>query len=194
MRRIGVVADTHIPDRVRSLHPDLLPGLQAAKIDLVVHTGDICAPSVLQELATIAPVAAVRGNRDWAFAGLLPWKRILVIHGLRIAIQHGMGSFWNYWFDKMKYASVGYRFERYRRLLQRTTPEADVHLFGHTHHGENRMEDGILFFNPGSAAITPPTWPVPSFGLLDFDGRGGVSGEIVKMRRLPVNNGAWVMD
>lgn len=194
VRRIGVVADTHIPDRVRSLHPDLIAGLGKSRVDLVIHAGDICVSSVLTELSHIAPVVAVRGNRDWAFAGSLPWSRVLEISGMRIVIHHGMGNFWHYWLDKVKYASVGYRFERYKHLLQRMSPGADVYVFGHTHHGENRVVDGALFFNPGSAAITPPTWPAPSFGVLTLDGSGGVSGEIVKMRRLPVVNGKWMLN
>ncbi|MFZ3078594.1 MAG: metallophosphoesterase family protein, partial [Bellilinea sp.] len=75
VRRLGVVADTHIPDRVRSLHPDLLPGLSAAKVEAILHAGDICSPAVLAVLSQVAPVVAVRGNRDWAFAGTLPWAR-----------------------------------------------------------------------------------------------------------------------
>ena len=66
VRRLGVVADTHIPDRVRSLHPDLLPGLKAANAEVILHAGDICSPVVLAELSQVAPVVAVRGNRDWA--------------------------------------------------------------------------------------------------------------------------------
>lgn len=193
VRCIGVVADTHIPDRVRSLHPDLLPGLRAAKVDLVIHAGDICAPSVLTELSKVAPVVAVRGNRDWAFAGSLPWVRTLDAGAVRIAVHHGMGSFWHYWIDKMLYAVVGYRFDRYKRLLQKMAPDVDVYIFGHTHYSENIMDGGVLYFNPGSASLTPPTWPDPSYGILRLDGSGGVSAEIVKMRRLPVTGGKWVV-
>lgn len=193
VRCIGVVADTHIPDRVRSLHPDLIAGLRSARVDLLIHAGDICVPSVLTELGQVAPVVAVRGNRDWAFAGVLPWVRTFSIGAVRIAAHHGMGSFWHYWLDKLRYASVGYRFERYKRILQGMAPGANVYVFGHTHHGENRMDGGVLYFNPGSSSITPPTWPEPSFGILRLDGSGGVTAEIVKMRRLPVNSGKWVV-
>lgn len=192
IRCVGVVSDTHIPDRVRSLHPDLLPGLRSAGVELLIHAGDICAPSVLTELSGVAPVAAVRGNRDWAFAGSLPWVRTLKIGNMRIAVHHGMGSFWHYWFDKLLYASVGYQFERYKRVLQKLAPDVDVYIFGHTHHGENRTDDGVLYFNPGSSSLTPPTWPAPSFGILRFDDSGGVHAEIVKMRRLQVINRNWV--
>jgi len=55
------------------------------------------------------------------------------------------------------------------------------------------MEDGVLFFNPGSATRTPSTFPPPSFGLLHLDGQGGVRGEIIEMRRLPIAAGNWVL-
>lgn len=192
VRRIGIVSDTHIPDRVRALHPDLLPGLRSAEVDLLIHAGDICAPSVLTELSRVAPVVAVRGNRDWAFTGVLPWVRFLSIGGLRIAVHHGMGSFWHYWLDKLRFASAGYQFERYKHVLQQMAPGADVYIFGHTHRGENRMDAGVLYFNPGSSSITPPAWPEPSYGILHLDGGGGVTAEIIKMRRLPVSKGKWV--
>jgi len=192
-RCIGVVADTHIPDRVRRLHPELLPGLRAAGVDLILHAGDICAPSVITELSQQAPVIAVRGNRDWAFVNTLPWTQTFVAGGVRIAMQHGMGTFWHYWWDKMKYATIGYRFERYRRLLLRTQPGYDAYVFGHTHVPVNRVERGALFFNPGPAAIAPPEVPSPSFGILHLDGEGGIQGEIIPMRRLEVMAGEWVL-
>ena len=192
--RLGVVADTHIPDRVRSLHPDLLPGLKAANVEAILHAGDICSTAVIKELEQVAPVVAVRGNRDWAFAGTLPWARSFTTGGIRIAMQHGMGNFWHYWLDKLKYATVGYHFVRYKRLLLRSMPGHDVMIFGHTHHAVNLAEDGILFFNPGSAAVTPVTWPAPSFGVLTLDGQWGVTGEIISMRRIPVQAGNWVIE
>lgn len=192
VRRLGVVADTHIPDRVRSLHPDLLLGLRAANVEAILHAGDICSPAVLAELSQVAPVVAVRGNRDWAFAGTLPWARSFTACGIRIAMQHGMGNFWHYWLDKLKYATVGYHFARYKRLLLHSMPGHDVMVFGHTHHAVNLAEDGILFFNPGSAAVTPATWPAPSFGILTLAGH--VTGEIIFMRRIPVQAGNWVIE
>ncbi len=194
VRRLGVVADTHIPDRVRSLHPDLLPGLMAGNAEVILHAGDICSPAVLAELSQVAPVVAVRGNRDWAFAGALPWARSFTAGGIRVAMQHGMGNFWHYWWDKLKFATVGYRFARYKRLLLHSMPGHDVMIFGHTHRAVNLAEDGILFFNPGSAAVTPGSLPAPSFGMLTLDGLGGVTGEIISMRRIPVQAGNWVME
>lgn len=69
---VGVVADTHIPDKARWLHPALIPALQRAGVQTILHCGDISAPRVVAMLEQVAPVVAVRGNRDWAFARVLP--------------------------------------------------------------------------------------------------------------------------
>ena len=36
-----------------------------ADCDVIVHAGDICGPEILEELRTLAPVIAVRGNCDY---------------------------------------------------------------------------------------------------------------------------------
>ena len=54
--KIGVVSDTHVPDRAVALHPALLSELRRNKVDLILHAGDISTAGVLQELETIAPV------------------------------------------------------------------------------------------------------------------------------------------
>jgi uncharacterized protein len=51
------------------LRPEAIEALIGA--DLILHTGDIGKPEVLEELKMIAPVIAVRGNNDtgtWAEA------------------------------------------------------------------------------------------------------------------------------
>src|SRR4051812_8322826 len=60
--RVGLISDTH-----GLLRPEATAFLQGC--DHIVHAGDICDPSVLEKLAAIAPVTAVRGNNDkgsWA--------------------------------------------------------------------------------------------------------------------------------
>ena len=65
MITLGVVADTHVPDRARQINPDLLRVLRQAQVQAILHAGDVCSQVVLDQLGQIAPVYAVRGNRDW---------------------------------------------------------------------------------------------------------------------------------
>ena len=60
--KIAVLADTHAPRRWKHCPPPVAPYLHAA--DLILHAGDVCTASVLDELSGYAPVRAVRGNND----------------------------------------------------------------------------------------------------------------------------------
>ena len=67
--RIGVISDTH-----GLMRPEAVAALAGS--ELIVHAGDIGAPEVLEALAAIAPVSAVRGNNDkGAWAPALPADR-----------------------------------------------------------------------------------------------------------------------
>lgn len=188
---VAVVADTHVPDRVGELHPNLLPSLIELRPDLILHAGDICIPSVLDTLRQVAPVEAVRGNRDWLFVNELPQKRRLTLNGVGVILQHGHGSFWDYLVDKWDYVWRGYRFERYAHIVRRAVGDAQVLVFGHTHHAECVWEQNLLLFNPGSASMPPHQKGTPSFGVLKINANGHVEGEIRSLGRLKWNGKHW---
>jgi uncharacterized protein len=59
---VGLISDTH-----GLLRPEALAALRGS--EHVIHAGDIGNPAVLEALARIAPVTAIRGNNDterWA--------------------------------------------------------------------------------------------------------------------------------
>src|SRR5882724_5161019 len=63
--RVGLISDTH-----GVLRPEAVNALRGS--DFIVHAGDIGHMGILEQLASLAPVTAVRGNNDkgvWA-AGL----------------------------------------------------------------------------------------------------------------------------
>ena len=189
---VGVVSDTHIPDRVDSIHPQIIPIFRAAHVDQILHAGDISIPPVLVELEQIAPVTAVRGNRDLIFDRSLPKLRVIELAGVKVALMHGHGSWANYIRDKLIYFRTGYELERYIPNLFRTVPEARIYIFGHTHFPENFWREGRLIFNPGSASSSISRKLVPSIGILRFYTSGGVEGEIIKMVGLKIAYHQWV--
>jgi hypothetical protein len=76
MTRIGLISDTH-----GLLRPEAVDVLRGS--DFIVHAGDI-GEGVLEPLATLAPVTAVRGNNDRG-----PWaERIPETARLRIGRRH----------------------------------------------------------------------------------------------------------
>lgn len=123
MLRIGVVSDTH-----GLLRAEALAFLQGS--DHIVHAGDICEAAVLEALAAIAPVTAVRGNNDrGAWAEALHETELLALGGLRIGVVHDLA-----------------------RLDRRSeAADADVIVSGHTHKPSLERRAGVLYLNPGSA-------------------------------------------
>jgi len=177
---IGVLADTHVPDRLPALRPQVLEVFMRAKVDVILHAGDICVPHVLDALGEVAPVIAVKGNRDWAFGASLPalWQGVL--GGGPAALLHGHGSPMDYWRDKIAYLTRGYAFERYAALASAWAPDARLLVFGHSHTAENRQVGDRLYFNPGSACVSERRDLPPTVGMLRV-AAGKVTGDIIPL-------------
>lgn len=149
--RIGLIADTH-----GLLRPQALAAL--AGVDRILHAGDICRPDILEALATIAPVVAVRGNNDsgeWAAA--LNDAALLDIGGLTVYMLHDIKTL------SVDVDAAG----------------VDIVVAGHSHRPAIERKGSILFINPGSAGPRRFKLPV-SVGLLDIAG-GRASARIVTL-------------
>ena len=173
MQTIGVIADTHIPDRVRRLPQAALDVFAEAKVDAILHAGDISLRHVLKQLGQIAPVHAVRGNRDLLIPYGLPMHRTLQFEGVTVGLTHGHGSWRAYLGDKVRYLILGPgNFRIYEQRVLRIFPDVDIVIFGHNHAPLNDQRDHRLLFNPGSPT-RPNPWLdgiPPSVGLLHIDG------------------------
>ncbi|MCB0036907.1 MAG: YfcE family phosphodiesterase [Anaerolineales bacterium] len=85
--RIGLMSDTHMPDRLAKLPAGLWQAF--AGVDFILHAGDVGELWVLDELSTIAPVIAVHGNDETADATReLPYKQVVTVAGQRILVWH----------------------------------------------------------------------------------------------------------
>jgi len=177
---VGLIADTHIPDRVAALHPDILPVFRDARVSAILHAGDVSIPQVLSQLGQIAPVYAVRGNRDIYRLRHLPMSCLLNFGGVPVGLVHGQGNLWFYLYEKVKIFIVGYRLEFYLPFLFRTFPQAQAIVFGHSHMPMIRWVQDKLIINPGSASC-PTEEHLPSVGLLRIEA-GEISGELVWLR------------
>lgn len=179
---IGVLADTHVSQRSAPLNPRIAQILIERKVDIIFHLGDITSPDVLAILARIAPVHAVRGNRDLAFFSRLPDAIEMDLGGIRVGFTHGHGPMPHYLWDKLHYHLTGFRFERYRRLLDSIFSDVNIQLFGHTHVAFSRWINGILYFNPGAACAKSPHDPHPSMGIITLEGRDQIIAEMIKLQ------------
>ncbi len=188
----AILGDTHLPDRVEKLHPKLLGMLDEIQPNQILHTGDISQRSVLDELKVIAPVLAVRGNRDWNWQPGLPMEISLEVNGVRLVLLHGHGGWGHYFVDKADNTLRGYRLERYKSYLPSKYPDEDGYIFGHSHFSENTYWNGKLFFNPGSACLGGRRDIPPSFGILTISKAGKITGRIVPLEGYRIISKTWV--
>ena len=189
---VGVVADTHIPDRVNALHPLLPDELSQHRVQLILHAGDLSTMAVVRTLEKIAPVLAVTGNRDFLLRKEIPMKQHLKIYGNEVVLAHGHISPGIYWADKLEYITHGYSFDRYQQRLARLYPEARVIVFGHTHHPENQQIGEQLFFNPGAVSHGDYLDRAPFYGLLKFYKGGRIDATIHPLTGAQIQAKQWV--
>ncbi|HEY7592045.1 MAG TPA: metallophosphoesterase family protein [Actinophytocola sp.] len=162
--RVVVLADTHAPRRWKSCPPRVAEQLRGA--DAILHAGDVCVPSVLDELAGFAPVHVVAGNNDGpdVVAWGAPETLELDLDGLRVGMIHDSGN------------KVG-RIARMRRRF----PDADLVVFGHSHIPLDETGDGLRIFNPGSPTDRRRQ-PHGTVGVLDI-----AAGELRSTRLVEVS-------
>ena len=84
---IGLISDTHIPDRARELPKNVISSFE--NVDLILHAGDLTSTKVIDELEKIAPTIAIQGNMDRAAGIMLPNAKVIEAEGLKIGIAHG---------------------------------------------------------------------------------------------------------
>jgi hypothetical protein len=181
MTTLGVLADTHIPDRVPELNPKVIQTFRQAQVAAILHAGDISIPRLLEELEQVAPVHAVRGNRDIFYLRNLPLRDEFKISGVTIGMAHGHGTFTRYMIDKIHRSLYGRLIERYIKRMLQTFPDADVIVFGHLHVPCNFHLEGKLLFNPGSTSFPWPRGSPATFGLLHLDPGKEPQGEIFEL-------------
>jgi hypothetical protein len=149
--RIGVVADSHVGEYLDALPPALFTALEGC--DLVLHAGDISRPWVLDDLARIAPVVAVRGDHDRLDGLELPRQTVVTVNGRRIGLIHGRRAFL---LDLavivvhvLARRKLPWRAGLHRALLRRIGP-VDCIVYGHWHEPVITHVDGTLMFSPGA--------------------------------------------
>ena len=149
---LGVISDTH-----SLLRPEAVEALRGS--DHILHAGDIGAPEILEALAKIAPVSAVRGNVDTAsWARALPETEVVEAGGVLIYMLHDRGQL------DLKPDAAGFR----------------VVVYGHSHHPKIEEKNGVLYFNPGSSGPRRFSLPV-SVGRLTITA-GEVQAELVELK------------
>lgn len=147
---VGVVSDTH-----GLLRPEVIPLLAGCRH--IVHAGDVGDPAILQVLAGVAPVTAVRGNVDGGALAALPLREAVEVAGHLIYVVHIPDD------------------------LDLDPPAAGVSVVvhGHTHRSRLERQGGVLYLNPGS--IGPRRFSLPVTLARLTLGPEGADAEIVTL-------------
>ena len=121
--RIGLISDTH-----GLLRPEAVAFLRGS--DHVIHGGDIGSAEILEALARIAPVTAVRGNNDTAaWASALLETESVTFDRTCIHVVHDLAQL------DIDPVAAGVR----------------VIVSGHSHKPTVLERNGVIYINPGSA-------------------------------------------
>lgn len=136
--KIGVISDTH-----GLLRPEAIAALQGC--ERILHAGDIGNAQILEQLAAIAPVQAVRGNNDldapWAHD--LPDYLRLDLNGWKVLLVHDIAD-----------------------AAAHLDSPTDLVISGHSHKPSIEWRGERLYLNPGSAGRRRFRLPV-TLALLD---------------------------
>ena len=165
--RIGLLADTHIPESRHELWPEVFDAFK--DVDMIFHAGDVHDLHPLDELERLAPVYCARGNGEDGSGGRevqpedprVKYSWTLNIELLNVGLTH---------YISVDQGEGRFNFEN---SISSYFPEQrpDVIVYGDTHVELITTIDDILVVNPGS-----PTYPhnydttYGTRGFLNLDG------------------------
>ena len=149
--RFAVVADTHSKP-----HPATEQRIRELEPDVILHAGDIGELEVLEQLAKLAPVFAVRGNIDVQTSQVPDIVTLELMDGERMKLRLLLVHIAVYG-PKLR-ADVA-------RLASRE--RASLVVCGHSHVPFIGRDRGLTLFNPGS--IGPRRFQLPiMLGTIDI--------------------------
>ena len=150
---IGLISDTHMPQRWLTLPPALSQIF--TDVSLIFHAGDVGELWVLDELSQIAPVVAVHGNDDSVESEReLPYQQIVTVNQQRLLIWH---SHYANRVNELHARRGGNLREGCLRSIARAkSAGARLVHFGHWHLPLVFEQDGIVAVNAGAIASGNP--------------------------------------
>ena len=133
---IGLISDTHIPDRARVIPEKVLASFK--DVDLIIHAGDLTTTRVIDELEEIAPVIAIQGNMDRVAGLKLPNAKVIEAEGVKIGVVHG---------------EVYPRGDTQQLLYLARQLDVKILVSGHSHQPKIEQVEDVLLLNPGSPIV-----------------------------------------
>jgi putative phosphoesterase len=168
--RIGILSDTHLPNLIRHLDelgPEIATFLST--VDLILHSGDLTSPMVLDWLEPFAPVVCTTGNNDPIVDSRCQDVAILDLESWRLGMVH----------------SLRRGFRPMAELQQLFPTPVQIMIAGDTHYEVLEYRDSVVVLNSGS-----PTFPhhkdlrLGTVGLLEL-APGKLHAEVVVLGHTP---------
>jgi len=152
--RVGIISDTH-----GLFRPEARAFLLGC--EYIIHGGDIGRPEILEELAAMAPLIAVRGNNDTQpWAARLRATELMRVGNVFVYVIHNLAEL------DIDPGAAGVR----------------VVVSGHSHQPTLEDRAGIMYVNPGSCGPRRFKLPVCAGEIM-------VSGSAVKARIVDLSAG-----
>lgn len=165
--KIGLIADTHIPEARATLWPQVYEAFEG--VERILHGGDVHDLALLDELEKVAPVYCARGNGEDGSGGRpvqpedprVKYVWTMQIEALTVGLTH---------YIPVEDSPASMTLPQF---VERYWPDAtpDVIVSGDSHTELIVEKNGILCVNPGS-----PTYPhnydtqYGTIGFLTIDG------------------------
>ena len=148
----GVISDTH-----GLLRPEAVAALRG--VGGIIHAGDVGKEPVLEQLAALAPIIAVRGNVDsGAWAQCLPLTATVSVGVALIYVVHDINDL----------------------DLNPRAASVRVVISGHSHQPSIRENDGVMYLNPGAAGPRRFKLPV-SIARLEVTADSRVTARLIEL-------------
>jgi uncharacterized protein len=146
-----VISDTH-----GLMRPEALAALRG--VEQILHAGDVGDVAILDELRTIAPVTAIRGNVDSSGpCAKLPATDVVELGDKLFYLVHSVHDL----------------------DIDPVAAGVAMVVSGHSHKPSVEVKDGVVFFNPGSAGPRRFSLPV-TVGFVTVE--DGVEASVLELR------------
>ena len=133
---IGLISDTHIPDRMRELPEKVFEAFK--DVEMILHAGDVTSQEVIEKLEEIAPVTVIQGNTDRIDGLDLPKTAVVEAEELKIGVIHG---------------EVYPRADTQQLHYLAKQLDVDILVSGHSHQPKVEKVEDVLLINPGSPTV-----------------------------------------
>ena len=165
---IGLISDTHILDAEEQLSPRIKEVF--CGVDLILYAGDIYVLSLLDQLETLAPIVAARGNGDmWLPEDpRLRVSHVLSVEGLRIGLTHSLD-----------YPEPSWRTFETAMQTEFGGP-VDVLVFGDSHVEMLESYKSVLLVNPGSPTLPHQIKKLGTVAILQIN-QGQAKAHIIQL-------------